>query len=115
MDLNRELDLNLAEAVVKRALAGGADEAEVVYTQGYESGVRLRMGKTELLKEAQPRTLSLRLYRDKRAAVVYTSDFGQDTLDRLVEQALDLATIADRDEAGGLPDPADLALGPDRE
>lgn len=106
---NVELDLNLAEAVVKKALAGGADEAEVVFTQGYESSVRLRKGELELLKEAQPRSISLRLYKDKRAAVVYTSDFTNEALDQIVAQALDHATIADADPAGGLPDPADLA------
>lgn len=106
---NQELDLNLAEAVVKQALAAGADEAEVYFTHGYESGVRLRRGKVELLNEAQPRTLSLRLYKDKRGAVVYTSDLGREALAKLVNQALDLATVADADPAAGLPDPADLA------
>lgn len=106
---NVELDLNLAEAVVKKAIAAGADEAEVVFTQGYESSVRLRKGEVELLKEAQPRAMSLRVYRDKRAAVVYTSDFTPDALTHIVGQALDLAMIADADPAGGLPDPADFA------
>ncbi len=104
-----ELDLNLAEKIVKRAIEGGADEAEVSYGQGYETNVRLRKGQVELLSEAQPKALSLRLYRDKRAAVVYTSDLSQEALEKLVEQALDLATVADPDPAGGLPDPADLA------
>lgn len=108
MDSN-ELDLDLAEKVVKRAIAGGADEAEVLLSQGFESGVRLRKGVVELLNEAQPRAMSLRIYRDKRAAVVYTSDFTNEALEKLVEQALDLATIADPDPYGGLPDPADLA------
>src|SRR5689334_23291557 len=105
MDSN-ELDLDLAEKVVKRAIAGGADEAEVLLSQGFESGVRLRKGVVELLNEAQPRAMSLRIYRDKRAAVVYTSDFTNEALEKLVEQALDLATIADPDPYGGLPDPA---------
>ncbi len=108
MDSN-ELDLNIAQDVVKRALAGGADEAEVILSQGYESGVKLRKGIVELLSEAQPRAMSLRLYRQKRAAVVYTSDFSREALEKLVEQALDLATVADPDPAGGLPDPSDLA------
>jgi PmbA protein len=108
MDSN-ELDLNLAETVVKRAIVSGADEAEVLLVQGYESGVRLRKGTVELLSEAQPRSMSLRLYKDKRAAVVYTSDFTGPALEKLVEQALDLATIADPDPYSGLPDPADLA------
>ncbi len=106
---NNELDLDLAEAVVKRAIAGGADEAEVVYRQGYDSEVKIRKGKVDLLSEAQPKALSLRLYRDKRAAVVYTSDFGREALERLVDQALDMSTVADPDPYGGLPDPAELA------
>jgi PmbA protein len=107
--MENELDLSLAEAVVKKALAGGADEAEVLFTQGHEASVRVRRGEIELLKEAQPRALSLRLYRDKKAAVVYTSDFTNEALSRLVADALDLAAIADPDPAAGLPDSADLA------
>ncbi len=106
---NLELDLDLAESIVKKAIAGGADEAEVFFSQGQESEVKVRKGKIQLLSEAQPKALSLRLYRDKRAAVVYTSDFGRDALDKLVAQALDMATIADPDPAGGLPDPAEFA------
>ncbi|NWJ49089.1 MAG: TldD/PmbA family protein [Chloroflexi bacterium] len=107
---NTELDLNLAETVVKKALAAGADEVEVLFSQGYESGVKLRKGKVDLLNEAQPKALSLRLYREKRAAVAYTSDFSKAALDDLVMRAMDMAVISDPDPAAGLPDPDDLAF-----
>jgi PmbA protein len=112
---NVELDLNLAESVVKKAIAGGADEAEVYFSQGYESEVKIRKGKVDLLTEAHPRALSLRLYRNKQAAVVYTSDLTPAALDELVSKALDMATIADPDPAAGLPDPEDLAFKYDPE
>jgi PmbA protein len=105
-----ELDLDLAEAVVKKALAKGADEADVALSRGVNSRVMLRMGNVELLTEAQPYSLSLRVYRNKQGSVVYTSDFTPDALDKLVDTALDLATVADPDPAAGLPDLADLAM-----
>jgi PmbA protein len=107
---DNQLDLDLAESVVKKALANGADEADVLLSRGVNSRVMLRMGKVELLTEAQPYTMSLRVYRHKQGAVVYSSDFTASALEKLVDTALDLTTVADPDPAAGLPDPADLAL-----
>lgn len=103
------VDLNLAEEIVKQALAQGANEAEVLITQGFNFQSTIRKGQVEKLTESQPHSLSLRVYKNKQGAVTYTSDLDREGLNKLVSDALDLASIADPDPAGGLPDPADLA------
>ncbi len=103
------VDLDLAESIVRQAIAQGADEAEVLLTQGADFRVVVRKGVVERLTESQPHALSLRVYKNKRGAVTYTSDLNRDGLSKLVNDALDLADISDPDPYAGLPDPADLA------
>ena len=94
----------LAEQVVRRALAKGADDAEVVINAGREFTVNVRKGEIEKLIEAESRTLGLRLYRDGRASATYTSDLSPEGIEEFVDRALDLALIADPDEFRRLPD-----------
>ena len=76
----REDYQTLAEHVVRRALAKGADDAEVVISGGREFTVNVRRGEIEKLIEATSQTLGLRLYRGGRAAASYTSDLSPDAL-----------------------------------
>jgi PmbA protein len=93
----------LAEHIVQRALAKGADDAEVIVRAGRELTVAVRRGAVDKLIEADSRTLGLRIYRDGRVAASYTSDLDPAALESFIDRALDLTTVSDPDEFRALP------------
>lgn len=97
--------LNLAEDVVRLARRHGADDADVLVRAGTEFEVTVRDGEIDRLLEAGSKALGLRVFVGGRPAISYTSDFSRHALDRLAQDAVELAAITDPDPAGGLPDP----------
>jgi PmbA protein len=63
-----------AEEMLSYAQAAGAEGAEVLVRDGSELEVKVRLGEPELVKDAGSRALGLRVLRDHRVAVAYTSD-----------------------------------------
>ena len=100
--------LELAHSTLHKALKAGATDAEVVLAEGEEFSSLVRLGEVETLKESGSRALGLRVFRGQRVASVSTSDLSPDALDRLVSNALSLASITGEDPFAGLPDPAEL-------
>ncbi|HYA95658.1 MAG TPA: TldD/PmbA family protein [Terriglobales bacterium] len=101
-----ETDLKeLANDVVRRALAGGATAAEAVVHDGTEFSTVVRLGEVETLKEAGSHAMGLRVFFGKRAASTHTSDFSADGICQLVEGALALARLTSEDPHAGLPEP----------
>jgi PmbA protein len=98
--------IELGRRAAARAIAAGAEAAEVLVSDGEELFVKVRMGEPELVQEAGSRALGLRVFRDRRAAVTYTSDLGPGALDRFVDETVELAALAEPDELNELP-PAD--------
>ena len=70
---------------------------------GSEFSVTVRRGEVEKLIEAGSRTLGLRVFKDGRSSSTYSADLTPASLDRFVNRALDLASIADPDPFAGLP------------
>ena len=71
-----EIDLKeLAQDVVRRAMAGGATAAECVIREGDEFSTVVRLGQVETLKEAGSRAIGVRVFQGQRAASTYSSDF----------------------------------------
>ena len=97
----------IAAAVVRRALAGGATAAEAVAREGEEFSTLVRLGQVEQLKEAGARALGLRVFFGQRAASTYTSDFSSQGIEQLVEGALALARVTSEDPHAGLPAPSE--------
>lgn len=97
-DLERQ-----AEHAVETALRLGADAAEALMTEGDELKIKVRLGEVELVHEAGSRAVGLRIIRDHRAAVTYTSDFGS-SLDRFIQESVALAGLSEPDELHRLPD-----------
>src|SRR5438477_10430599 len=93
----------LAEQMVSLALRAGADAAEVLVRDGSELEVKVRLGEPELVKEAGSRALGLRVLKDHRAAVTYTSDFSRPGLERLARETVELAALAEPDPLADLP------------
>src|SRR5713226_6001723 len=108
---NQELktDLrNLAEDIVRRAMAGGATAAECVVREGDEFSTLVRLGQVETLKESGSRSIGVRVFNGQRAASTYSTDFSRDGLDRMVKSALELSKITSEDPFGGIPDASQL-------
>jgi PmbA protein len=104
-----KLDLKeLAQDLVRRAMAGGASAAECVIREGDEFSTLVRLGQVETLKEAGSRAVGVRVFRGKRSASTYSSDFTRDGLDRMLSSALELAKITSEDPFSGIPDAAQL-------
>src|ERR1700745_3887534 len=104
-----ETDLKeLAQDMVRRAMAGGASAAEAVVREGDEFSTVVRLGQVETLKESGSRAIGVRVFFGKRAASTHSSDFSREGLDRMLKSALELSKITSEDPFAGLPDPAQL-------
>jgi PmbA protein len=98
-----------AEKVVGLCRAAGADAAEVLVSDGSELTVKVRLGQPELVQEAGSRALGLRVFKDGRRAVTYTSDLRDGALAAFVAESVALATLSEPDEFAAAPDPSELA------
>src|SRR2546430_473601 len=99
-----ETDLrNIAQDIVRRAMAGGATAAECVVREGDEFSTLVRLGQVETLKESGSKSIGVRVFFGQRAASTYSSDFSHAGLDRMVTSALTLAKITSEDPFGGIP------------
>jgi PmbA protein len=99
----------VAEQMLALALKAGADGAEVLVRDGTELEVKVRLGETELIKEAGSRALGLRVLKDQRSAVTYTSDLTAAGLERLARDSVELAALAEPDPIAALPLPEEMA------
>jgi PmbA protein len=93
----------IAEQMLSFALRAGADGAEVLVRDGSELEVKIRLGEPELVKEAGSRALGLRILKDNRAAVTYTSDLQPEAMANLARQTVELAGLAEPEPLAALP------------
>src|SRR5881398_299822 len=100
--------LDLAQDMVRRAMAGGATAAECVIREGDEFSTLVRLGQVETLKESGSKAIGVRVFNGKRAASTYSSDFSRGGLDRMLKSALELSRITSEDQYAGIPDPDQL-------
>jgi PmbA protein len=108
-----ETDLkDLAQDIVRRAIAGGATSAECVVREGDEFSTVVRLGQVETLKEAGSKAIGVRVFHGKRAASTYSSDFSREALDRMLSSALELAKITSEDPYAGIPEAGQLGSLP---
>ena len=96
--------------LVARALAearrAGAAEAEVMLERTRLLSVQVRDGATESVKQADRRGLGLRVFVDRKPALVYTSDFRLDAIASLAAKAVALARYGESDASNELAAPA---------
>jgi PmbA protein len=108
-DPKLETDLReIAQDIVRRAMAGGATAAECVVREGDEFSTVVRLGQVETLKESGSRSIGVRVFNGKRAASTYSSDFSRDGLDRMLKSALELSKITSEDPFSGIPEAGQL-------
>src|SRR5574337_2035733 len=99
----------LAADVLARAKACGATEADIVVADGETLSVQVRVGAVDRLTKAREKRLGLRVFIGKRSATTSTSDFTQDSIERLVADTCTLARAVVEDDISGLPDAAQMA------
>jgi PmbA protein len=95
----------LAQDVVRQALAASATEAECTISEGDEFSSNVRMREVENLKEAGSRGAGLRILIGKRTGASYTSDLSREGIELMVKSAIELAALTTEDPFAGLPDP----------
>ncbi len=98
----------LAQDIVRRAVAAGATGAECTIAEGDEFSANVRMRQLESLKEAGSRGAGLRILIGTKTGASYTSDLSREGIELLVKSALELADITSEDPHAGLPDPEEL-------
>ena len=104
-----KLDLrDLAQDIVRRAMAGGVTAAECVVREGDEFSTLVRLGQVETLKESGSKAIGVRVFFGKRSASTYSSDFSRQGLDRMLNGAISLAKITSEDPSAGIPEPSQL-------
>jgi len=102
----------IATDVVRRAMAGGATDAEAVVREGSEFSTVVRLGETETLKESGSRAIGVRVFSGQRAASTYSSDFAPQALEQMVNSALALARVTSEDPFAGIPEASQLGSIP---
>lgn len=98
----------VAAALVERAMARGASQAEAYVQVGRQSDVRVRDGAIEDLTQATSKGVGLRVIVRGRLGFAYTSDFEPAALERFVDRTLVAAEVAERNRAYELPRAAEL-------
>src|ERR1700722_12589690 len=98
----------LASDVLTRALKAGATDAEAVVYEGDEFGAKVRLGQVETLKESGSRAIGLRVFIGQRTASTSSSDFSNESIERLVDGAITLAKITSEDPFAGLHEPEEF-------
>lgn len=96
--------LKTAEELVSFGRKKGATQIEVSIGQGSEFSLDVREGEVERLVEAGSKGLSLRLFVDGKMARASSSDLSKDTLEKLVENAIERAKLSSADPLAGLPE-----------
>ena len=92
--------------MLAKALNAGATDAEAVIYEGEEFSALVRLGQVETLKESGSRAIGLRVFLGQRVASTSSSDFSTDSIERLVNGALELARGTSEDPFAGLPEEA---------
>jgi PmbA protein len=95
--------LGLAERIVSLGKECGADEVEATVSDGREFSVDVRQGQIENLVEAGSRFLGFRVIKDQKTAHATSSDLQDETVQRLIRNAVIRAALGSRDECAGLP------------
>lgn len=101
--------LPLAESLLERALAAGAEAAEVILGESRSLEVSVREGALEDVERSEGRSAGLRVFIGKRMAGTSFSDLTDDGARLAVERAIAMARVAPEDPYCGLVEREQLA------
>jgi len=100
---------NLAEDVIRRALAAGASQAEVSASIDTGLNVNVRLGEVETVEHTRDRGFGLTVYFGQRKGSASTADLQPDSLQATIEQACAIARYTEADAFAGLADASRMA------
>jgi PmbA protein len=100
------LSQDLARDVLAQAKKKGATAADVVMAESDSFFVTVRMGEVENISQAGEKRLGLRLFWNNSSASASTSDISRRSIERLVEDTIQMTRATAQDPFNGLP-PAD--------
>ncbi len=101
-----ELTQDLARDILAKAKAKGASQGDAVMVEGDSFFVTVRMGEVEKISQAGEKRLGLRLFFGNSSASASTSDISKESIERLVDDTVQMARVTAQDPHSGLP-PAD--------
>ena len=90
--------------VVEVAKKAGAEVAEAIVIRRSELSVKVRLGETEKVQEADSYAVGLRVMVGGRSATTHTSDPTAGGRRTLIEDALELARLSEADTLSAPPD-----------
>jgi PmbA protein len=93
----------MVDELLGRALAAGADGAEVYAERGTSRRIKVYQHEVEQLSAAQKKGVGLRVVKDGAPGYAYSSETDAAALEELVGGALDNAAVTDADEHVVLP------------
>lgn len=94
----------ISDFIIREAQKNGADESDVLIVNSTKASVKVRLGNIEELKQANPKSLGIRIFKNKKKALTYTSDFREESLKKLIRQTVEMAQITGEDKLCGLPE-----------
>ncbi len=89
----------------------GASDAAVEVSEGAGLSVSVRMGQLEHVERNRDKSIGVSVYVGQRRGNASTSDFSAVALRQTVQAAYDIARYTAEDDAAGLAETEDLALG----
>src|SRR5438128_9553205 len=104
-----ELSQELARDILTKAKAKGASQGDVVMVESDSFFVTVRMGEVETISQAGEKRLGLRLFSGNSSASASTSDISKESIERLVEDTVQMTRATAQDPHSGLPAPEELA------
>jgi PmbA protein len=104
-----ELSQELAREILQLGQARGATQGDVVMAESESFFVTVRLGEIEKISQAGEKRLGLRLFFGASSASASTSDISRKSIERLVEDTVQMARVTAQDPFSGLPAAEDLA------
>ncbi len=95
--------IELAKAIVLKALQKGADECDVFISIDDEFSVVVKDGEIESLKQAVTHGLGIRVFKNKKIGFTYTTDFSDFTIEKAIDEAISIANNSTPEEDNILP------------
>ncbi|NNF80860.1 MAG: TldD/PmbA family protein, partial [Rhizobiales bacterium] len=101
--------LDVADQLLNRAKAKGADAADVILAESLSVSSTVRLGALEDVERSEGLDLGLRVFVGASQAIVSTSDLGENSLEETATSAVAMAKAAPPDPNAGLPEQASSA------
>ena len=102
------MNVDLLVSALGRAAAHGATAADGFLVEEQRFSALVRLGQVDTVTHARDQRLSIRVFVGKASAAASTSDLSRGSLERVVDEATQLARVTGEDAHAGLPDARDL-------